>query len=135
MPNSQTEGDFRLGPWVNTQKMHGRAGRLSRDRIARLEALPGWVWDVVGAAWEQALGLLQSYVGREGHARVPNQHTEDGFRLGSWVSEQRRAKKAGVCHQIGLPALKLCPVGFGSCGRGNRLTGQALGRTPEEEER
>ena len=95
MPNSQTEGDFRLGPWVNTQKMHGRAGRLSRDRIARLEALPGWVWDVVGAAWEQALGLLQSYVGREGHARVPNQHTEDGFRLGSWVSEQRRAKKAG----------------------------------------
>ena len=35
------------------------------------------------ASWEFYFGLLQRFVKREKHARVPAQHIEDGFKLGS----------------------------------------------------
>ena len=35
---------FPLGVWVKVQRTRFRAGRMPRDRQARLEALPGWVW-------------------------------------------------------------------------------------------
>jgi hypothetical protein len=38
------EDGFRLGVWVDTQRQSRRHGRLSEDRVRRLEALPGWVW-------------------------------------------------------------------------------------------
>src|SRR5262249_53721222 len=35
---------------------------------------------------------LVRFVEREGHARVPQAHVEDGYRLGQWVSHQRRRR-------------------------------------------
>jgi hypothetical protein len=45
VPRSYTEGDFGLGPWVNKQRAAFKNGKLDSDRVARLEALPGWSWD------------------------------------------------------------------------------------------
>ena len=41
------------------------------------------------ASWEFYFGLLQRFVEREGHARVPQGARENGHRLGGWVSKQR----------------------------------------------
>lgn len=35
------------------------------------------------------------FVAREGRARVPSSHVENGFRLGAWVIEQRSAYREG----------------------------------------
>ena len=44
----------------------------------------------ITATWELWFGLLQTFVQREGHARVPTNEAVDQWKLGSWVATQRR---------------------------------------------
>ncbi len=46
---------FRLGQWVAVQRDGQRSGKLSEERRQRLEVLPGWAWDALEAAWEEAM--------------------------------------------------------------------------------
>jgi hypothetical protein len=80
---------FRLGRWVTKQRAAFAEDRLDPGRAERLASLPGWSWDPYGEAWEEGFGILGRFVAREGHALVPQEHVEDGFRLGQWVSSQR----------------------------------------------
>ena len=41
------------------------------------------------ASWEFWFGLLEQFVECNGHARVPQSYTVDGYPLGWWVSTQR----------------------------------------------
>jgi hypothetical protein len=89
------EDGYRLGQWVEVQRLTYRADRLSPERIACLEALPGWDWHPLDADWEEGFSHLERYVAREGNARVPRKHREDGYALGGWVNKQRAAHRAG----------------------------------------
>jgi hypothetical protein len=93
VPHGHLEGRVRLGAWVNQQRYRFKNGRLTPERIATLERLPGWVWDANQAAWEDGLSHLNVFVKREGHARVPLSHLEgeDAFALGRWVSQKRQS--------------------------------------------
>jgi hypothetical protein len=42
--------------------------------------------------WNEAYRKLAAFKDREGHSRVPQKHWEDGIKLGSWVSDQRKSK-------------------------------------------
>ena len=46
----------------------------------------------MGDAIRRNTALLAQFVAREGHARVPAKHLEDGERLGGWVTSLRSKK-------------------------------------------
>lgn len=89
------EDGYPLGRWVGRQRKTFRAGLLSVERVARLEALPGWYWSLLEIRWERGYALLERFVAHEGHARVPQEHMVDGFPLGRWVGTQRHEHGAG----------------------------------------
>jgi hypothetical protein len=89
------EGGYRLGAWAGVQRVAYNDGRLSDERIARLEALPGWVWKPLDTAWEAGYAALKQFADREGHTFVPQTHLEDGYRLGPWANTQRNFRSNG----------------------------------------
>src|SRR5262249_23202336 len=52
-------------------------------------------WTPLDSAWPAGYSHLERFVAREGHARVPNDHLEDGYRLGQWVADQRNFHRSG----------------------------------------
>lgn len=89
--NYKTPEGYPLGMWMQAQRTV--TNNFSAERKKRLEAVPGWVWDVRSDRWETSFNHLAEYTEREGHCRVPKIYrTSDGFRLGLWVSNQRVAK-------------------------------------------
>ncbi|BBY41780.1 DEAD/DEAH box helicase [Mycolicibacterium celeriflavum] len=95
VPQSCQLDGFALGGWVSAQRSKNAAGELSEDRKRRLEALPGWMWDVKGEQWEAAFALLQRYAKAEGNPDVPGGCVFAGYKLGDWVERQRRAYAKG----------------------------------------
>lgn len=84
-----------LGKWVVTQRQKRRQGRLREERVIRLAALPGWVWDVY-LSWEHQYAVLVRFCDDTGHAcPAVNHEMEDGYRLGKWVGYQRKRYRQG----------------------------------------
>ena len=92
VPNHSKSADgFNLGNWVANQRTN--IGILSTENKERLEALPGWSWDVLSDKWEEGFRHLKEYVDQEGDAKVPsNCEAVDGYQIGNWVAFQRVKK-------------------------------------------
>lgn len=108
-PNRHRESGVALGAWVRVQRRAHAAGELARAGASRLEALSGWEWDGFFAAWLNRYDALKRFAEREGHARPPAGHVEEGFRLGSWAQSQRRAGKEGALAAERVDLLEALP--------------------------
>ena len=82
-----------LGVWCSHQRQAFKQGKLSPERITRLEEL-GFPWVRFDSAWEKMFGPLIDYKKRFGNCNVPQGWNEDQ-KLGRWVSTQRRLRKKG----------------------------------------
>jgi hypothetical protein len=89
VPTGHVEAGLPLADWVIRHRQEHKSGKVPYDRVTRLQELPGWTWDVLGARWEEQYEALRSFSRREGHARVPTGHLENGMGLGAWVVAQR----------------------------------------------
>jgi superfamily II DNA or RNA helicase len=91
-----TADGFHLGSWVSIQRVLHRRGSLSNEKVALLEAEPGWTWRPHESRWQQGFGRLRAYVDESGSADVPQDFVDaEGFALGRWVTKQRSAQARG----------------------------------------
>ncbi|WP_319446910.1 MULTISPECIES: DEAD/DEAH box helicase [unclassified Mycobacterium] len=78
-----------LESWVRRQRRTW--DKLTEERRERLQALPSWTLNMLDDKWDTAYQYLVDYMQATGSAQVLQSYvTDDGFRLGKWVSVQRR---------------------------------------------
>jgi len=91
-----TDDGFRLGTWVHTQRNRYKNKKLSADRIRRLEAI-GMEWMPSASSWENGFAHLKAYFEENGGAAVPAGYVcGDGYKLGTWVANQKSRNRCGA---------------------------------------
>jgi len=102
------QGNPTLGRWVHQQRFRRSTGKLSAERIQRLNSI-GFDWNRTDSRWETMFAALIEYKQRFGNCNVPRGWSENAA-LSGWVSLQRTRKKRG---QISARQLqKLNSLGF-----------------------
>ena len=109
VPNSTVWQGFRLGGWINKQRGDYRSGDIDPVRQSRLEALPGWSWDVNKYRWEEGFRYLSEYVAKHGNARVAAEYMVNGYSLGKWVFKQRSSYRLGLLDPERVRRLEVLP--------------------------
>lgn len=104
MPRTyRTKDDWSLQWWMVEQRRAKRKGRLSEEKIGRLDEL-GFEWQRRNG-WTHGFKELEAYAREHGDICVPQRYqTAGGFKLGKWVDNRREEKRKGrLCRRrIGL---------------------------------
>ena len=109
-PNSSSKGT-KLGAWVSEQRRQFKQGKLNTNRTGLLDDL-GFSWDPLSDKWEENFVLVEQYAQREGHANVPEDHVEDGVKLGRWLEWQRRTMRDGTLDESHADRLEALGVSW-----------------------
>ena len=83
----------RLAAWLSGMRQKKRAGKLSYEKIEKLEKL-GVVWEPEQERWQQMYSALAAFKRKHGHCRVPRTWPENSP-LAYWVGQQRSDRKVG----------------------------------------
>ena len=107
VPKKYVSNGLCLGSWITTQRLvrSGRqAGRLTPEQIAKLDSV-GMVWENrLEAAWERNFRYAEAYYREHGDLLVPVKYeTEDGFKLGKWISNLRDQYQNGEKRTVLTP--------------------------------
>ncbi len=95
-PRGATIDGFLIASWVDSRRTEYRRGRLSAERIARLETeFPDWVWNVRDAMFTTGLAHLRRYVAAHGTSNAREGDVIDGFAIGTWVASRRADYRRG----------------------------------------
>lgn len=97
-PENDSEG-LRLGVWLANQRVAHRKGRLLPEQLSRLKSID-MAWEPQVLAWDVGFGHAKDYFAVYGHCNVSfraawPENDRNGFRLGVWVSSQRKKYRHG----------------------------------------
>ena len=92
----KTKSGENLGQWIMHTRQDYKKGKLSPDKIEKLNAI-GMVWDAsLKKLWEEWYKLAVEYRNEHGDLLVPrNYKTKIGEKLGQWIRTTRKAYKNG----------------------------------------
>jgi superfamily II DNA or RNA helicase len=93
-----------LGLWVTVLRRSFYKGKLSKERISRLESI-GFEWDLLSDQWEINFSRLVDFKSRHGHCRVPTLYKSNP-QFGSWASHQRTNYSNGGLSQERIKRLE-----------------------------
>jgi hypothetical protein len=79
-----------LGVWVKKQLGIYKRGKLSPERIAKLESLE-FCWDFFAAAWDKRITELRDFKNANGHCNAPRNAP-----LAQWIRAIRHRHKKGL---------------------------------------
>jgi superfamily II DNA or RNA helicase len=87
--NYETSEGYRLGAWQSHQRGSYKKGKISQDRIQKLEAI-GFRWGILDEKFQKGFEETLKYKKETGDPNAPLGHTTpDGFKLGAWQNTQR----------------------------------------------
>jgi superfamily II DNA or RNA helicase len=106
-------GNPNLSKWVDEQRALGKKGKLTKERLRRLEEI-GFIWDNIEykptkTHWEMMYSKLVEFQRKFRHCNVPQNWPRDP-ELAAWVNEQRKLKENGELS--GESARQLDVLGF-----------------------
>ena len=84
-----TDNGFALGSWVKNQIKNYNRNGLTKENINLLEKLPNWSWDRNSSKWQEGYNFLKSFMKKNNSVCTEGYITENGFKLGNWLSTQR----------------------------------------------
>ena len=100
--NYFTEEGHDLGHWLDAQKTLYRTGKLSEEKIEKLNAL-NISWQTVHERfWDECYKAAECYYKKHGNLNVKR---EDDPRLTYWLRRQRMKKRAGQLSEIQVQKL------------------------------
>jgi superfamily II DNA or RNA helicase len=79
---------FKLGEWCKGIRIRYKNASPIDSKRQALDRL-GFIWDPHQDAWELGYETLRAFKEREGHCKVSSTYTENDFKLGRWVANQR----------------------------------------------
>jgi hypothetical protein len=102
---------MRIGGWIEKQRAAYKIGKLSAERIARLETI-GFKWVILAlpTEWENRFAILEHLHSEERNVNVAPHVVIDGKKIGAWVIHQRMAHKAGQLSAVRIARLEA--IGF-----------------------
>jgi superfamily II DNA or RNA helicase/uncharacterized protein YgiB involved in biofilm formation len=94
-PGYETEHGYKLGRWQSHYRESYKKGKLSSDRIKKLEDI-GFTWELLEEKFEKGFQETLLYKERTGNPNAPHKYkTVEGFLLGIWQGTQRKMYKKG----------------------------------------
>jgi len=106
----KTAEGYWLGSWQRNQMKLYKIGKISPDRIERLEEI-GFTWEILEEKFEKGFQQTLLYKERTGNPNVPDRYkTAEGYRLGTWQSNQRKNYKKGTISPARIKRLE--EIGF-----------------------
>jgi hypothetical protein len=88
--NIPFDAESKLWRWVGTQRQSKKRGKLSAEKVGRLDDI-GFAWDLLESQWESKFSELLTYQATHGNINVPR---GDSTGLAAWIGKQRAVKKA-----------------------------------------
>lgn len=90
------ENGFKLGVWITNQRSLKRSGKLSAERIDRLNNI-GFIWNPTEEKWRRNYECAKEYYLEYGTLNVPKSYiASGGLKLNEWLRAQKRGLKNGV---------------------------------------
>ena len=90
-----SEDGFPLGRWIASQRNKYQKGKLSDIKISKLEKLR-MNWNPHEALWQEGYHNAKVYYKANGNLCIKSSYiTDDGYKLGAWLNNQRTKYKTG----------------------------------------
>ena len=100
----------RLNSWVADQRYAHKCRKLTPERVALMEALPGWTWELYDLSWQGGYDRLRAYMAASPHRGPPPKDTVyDGANIGSWADRQRRMYRTKALQPTRVALLEAVP--------------------------